>query len=99
MKPGAWLTAAVATIVCTACRATGDVQRTVRSSMTATSVEAALDSCEAANWSAQDTVSPRHQHTRLTGRVRSYERFSIWVPDSARVTVDSATHGVGLSWP
>lgn len=99
MKRRALLAGVVATIASTGCRATGDVQRTVRSSVTATSVEATLDSCDAGKWSAQDTISPRHQHPRLAGRVRSYERFSIWVPDSAHVTVDSATHGVGLSWP
>ena len=67
--------------------------------MTGSTVEAALDSCEAAKWSAQDTTPAGHPHPPLTGRARSYERFSIWIPDSAHVALDSVTRGIGLAWP
>jgi hypothetical protein len=89
----------VATTVSSGCRASGDVQRTLRASATAIGVEASLDSCAAMKWSANDTTPPGHQRRRLAGRVRSFERFSIWVPDSAHVTVDSAARAVGLAWP
>ena len=98
MTRGVFLAGVVATIASSGCRAAGDIQRTVRASATATGVEASLDSCEAAKWSAQDPTPPRHQLLRLTGRVRTYERFSIWVPDSAHVGVDSAG-AVALTWP
>lgn len=99
MNRGRLVASLIVMAVASGCRTTGDAPRTVRSSMMATSVEGALDSCEALKWSAQDTMPQGHRHARLTGRVRSYPRFSIWVPDSARVTIDSTTRGVGLSWP
>lgn len=62
-------------------------------------MQAALDSCEAAKWSDQDTMPGGHSHPRLTGKVRSYERFAIWLPDAAHVSDDTATRGIGLAWP
>jgi hypothetical protein len=90
---------AIALAASAACRQPGDAERTVRAATAGVNVEAALDSCEAAKWSAQDTTPPGHQHARLTGRVRSYERFSLWIPDSARVNADTSTRGIGVSWP
>lgn len=99
MNSGRFVAGLLAVAMASGCRTTGDTQRTLRASATANGVEASLDSCEAVKWPSRDTTPPLRPHARLAGRVRSYGRFSFWVPDSAHVTIDSTRGGVGLTWP
>jgi hypothetical protein len=93
------IAAAIALASSAACRQTGDAIGNVGTVATGIDAQAAVDSCEAAKWSSQDTTAAGHRHPRLTGSVRSYERFALWVPDAAHVTMDTATRGIALAWP
>src|SRR5688572_7181885 len=68
------------------------------------SVIASLDSCSALPSSGprEDSAQPSANAqtvSRWSGAVRAFDRFTLFVPDSARVELDTSTHGLVLVWP